>query len=185
MSTSSPAKKHIELRTLLVSALGTSLAAWDIAFNFAIHGGVFYDKLMAVWVIATVILLAMLLSGQREILGRWGVLMLLLPTGWFIFMALSPTFAAASYAWLLWTVAGVIFIVAIGYILTILAWLIGDEAVTRSPAYRNRLIAIVLFVSIAGYLVGKNHQYFVFCNQFQLAGDSVPADCATDEFWGG
>ena len=94
----SVANKRVELRTLLVSALGTSLAAWDIAFNFAIYGGVFYDKLMAVWVVATVILLAMLLSGQRTVLGHWGILMLLLPTGWFMFIALSPAFDTAQYA---------------------------------------------------------------------------------------
>ena len=41
MSKSSPVNKRVDLRTLLVSALGTSLAAWDIAFNFVIHGGVF------------------------------------------------------------------------------------------------------------------------------------------------
>ena len=177
------ATPRVELRTLLVSALGTSLAAWDIAFNFAIHGAVFYDKLMAVWVIATVILLAIMLSDQRSVLGRWGVVMLLLPTGWFIFFALSPAIATAWYAGLAWVVAMVIFIAAIGYILSILAWLLDNDGVTLSAAYRNRLIAIVLFVSMVGYLVGSNHLYFVSCKQFQLAGDSVPADCASSEFW--
>lgn len=177
------ARNHVELRTLLVSALGTSLATWEIAFNFAIHGTVFYDKLMAVWVIASVILLGLFLSGQREVLGRWGTLALLLPTGWFIFFALSPFFANAAYAGLMWTVAIVIFIVAIGYILFVLAWLLDHEGVTMTAAYRNRLIVIVLFVAIVGYLVGSNHRYFVTCTQFQVAGDLVPADCGSSEFW--
>ncbi|MEM7110935.1 MAG: hypothetical protein AAF614_00780 [Chloroflexota bacterium] len=183
MSKTSVANNRVELRTLLVSALGTSLAAWEIAFNFAIHGTVFYDKLMAVWVIATVILLAMLLSGQRSVLGRWGIVMLLLPTGWFIFFALSPTFATASYAGLFWTAAIVIFIAAIGYILSILAWLLDNDGIMLSSAYRNRLATIVLFVAIIGYLVGTYHQNFVTCTQFQIAGDSVPTDCASSEFW--
>ena len=110
----------------------------------------------------------MLLSGQGAVLGRWGILMLILPTGWFMFMALSPAFDTTRFAGLIWTVAMVIFIAAIGYILSILAWLLDNEGVTRSPAYRNRLIVIVLFVTIAGYLVGKNHQHFVFCQQFQI-----------------
>ena len=173
----------VELRTLIVSALGTSLAAWDIAFHFAIHGGIFYDKLMAVWVIATVILLGIVLSGQRSALGKWGILMLLLPTAWFIFFAISPSIANAWYADWAWGIAMVIFIAAIGYILSILAWLLDNDGVMLSAAYRNRLITIVLFVSIVGYLVGANHQLFVNCTQFQLAGDSVPADCATSEYW--
>ena len=150
MQKNTSSKNRVELRTLLISALGTSLAAWDIAFNFAIHGGIFYDRLMAVWVIATVILLAMLLSGQRSVLGRWGIGMLLMPTAWFIFFALSPNFANAWYANLMWIVAMVLFIVAIGYILTILAWMLDDSGVTRSAEYRNRLIVIVLTVTIAG-----------------------------------
>ena len=132
MQQTTPSNNRIELRTLLISALGTSLAAWDIAFNFAIHGGIFYDRLMAVWVIATVILLAMLLSGQRSVLGRWGIVMLLVPTGWFIFFALSPSFANAWYASVLWVVAMVLFIAAIGYILSVLAWMLDDSGVTRS-----------------------------------------------------
>lgn len=76
------------------------------------------------------------------------------------------------------------FFAAIGYILSILAWLLDDDGVMHSAAYRNRLIVIVLFVTIAGYLVGKNHQHFVFCQQFQVAGDAVSADCASSEFWG-
>ena len=183
MPKSSPSKNQIELRTLLVSALGTSLAAWDIAFNFAIYGGIFYDKLMAVWVIATVILLAMLLSDQRSVLGRWGIGMLLVPTGWFIFFALSPSFGDAWYANILWVVAMVMFIAAIGYILSVLAWMLDDSGVTRSAEYRNRLIIIVLTVTLAGYLAGRNHQYFVFCEQFRIAGDVVPDDCTASEFW--
>jgi len=65
---------------------------------------------MAVRVIATVILLAMLLSGQKEVLGRWGIFMLLLPTAWFIFVALSPKFNTIRFAGLIWTAAMVIFL---------------------------------------------------------------------------
>jgi len=174
---------RVELRTLLVSALGTSLAAWDIAFNFAIHGTVFYDRLMAIWVIATVILLAMLLSGQRSVLGRQGIMMLLIPTGWFIFFALSPNFATAPYAAALWIAAMVLFIASIGYILSVLAWMLDDHGVTLSADYRNRLLAIVLIITMAGYLTGRNHRYFVSCTQFQIAGDVVPDDCRESEFW--
>jgi len=126
----------------------------------------------------------MLLTGQKEVLGRRGIFMLLLPTGWFIFVVLSPNFDTIRFAGLIWTAAMVIFFVAIGYILSILAWLLDDDGVMHSAAYRDRLIVIVLFVTIAGYLVGKNHQHFVFCQQFQVAGDAVPADCASSEFWG-
>jgi len=56
-------------------------------------------------------------------------------------------------------------------------------AVWNSAEYRNRLIIIVLTVTIAGYLAGRNHQYFVFCEQFRIAGDVVPDDCTTSEFW--
>ena len=53
---------------------------------------------MAVWVTATGILLGMLLPGQRTVLGRCGMFMLLLPTGWFIFFALSIAFDTAQFA---------------------------------------------------------------------------------------
>jgi hypothetical protein len=155
------------------------MAAWDIAFNFAIYGGVFYDKLMAVWVVATVILLAMLLSGQRTVLGHWGILMLLLPTGWFMFIALSPAFDTAQYA----DDCDHHLCDGNRVVLLIFALLFDRDGVTYSAKYRNRLILIVLFVVITGYLVGTFHQQFVSCQQFQIAGHAGPADCASSEFW--
>lgn len=61
--------------------------------------------------------------------------------------------------------------------------MLDDSGVTRPAEYRNRLIVLVLTVTLAGYLAGRNHQYFVFCEQFRIAGDVVPDDCTASEFW--
>ncbi|MEM7347001.1 MAG: hypothetical protein AAF485_22405, partial [Chloroflexota bacterium] len=105
------------------------------------------------------------------------------PTAWFVFFAVSPQFATQWYAGLLWAIAIVIFLAAIGYILTTLIRLLDTSGVTYSTKYRNRLIIIVAFVAMTGYLVGSFHQNFVSCEQFLDAGSAVPDNCASSEFW--
>ena len=170
----------VELRTLIVSALGLSITTWDIAFNLGVHGTIFYSKLQALWVAATVVLLCVLLAGKGvHSLGWLGVLALLSPTIWFGINALIPIGTLTWFHELQWLVGLGLFVVAIPYILYLLLELVETEFFSLPASHRTRLIGIVLFVAMMGYLIGKFHPYFVSCEQFIIAGDQAPADCVT------
>lgn len=170
--------EDIELRTLIVSALGLSIPIWNIAFNLGVHGTIFYDRLQALWVAATVVLLAVVLTGKRGVIfGRYGTLALLSPTFWFIFNALTPQVDITWYEELVWFIALTMFAVTIPYILYVIFQLIETDAISLPPRYRNYLTTIVIFVALAGLTVGMLNSYFVSCDQFRVAGDAVPADC--------
>lgn len=171
-------KTGIELRTLLVTAVGASVAIWDIAFWLGAHGTIFYSKIFTLWASATAILLVALFVPRRDrFLNKWGIFALLTPTIWFGINALSPTVTWDFYDQLVWLLALGTFVVTIPYILYILFQLVETDALNLSPAYRNRLILIILIIALIALFVGANHQYFVSCQQFTIAGDAAPADC--------
>jgi len=168
----------IELRTLLVTAIGISIQVWDIAFWLGVHGTIFYHKFFTLWVAATVVLLVALLVPHRDrFLNLRGILALLTPTLWFIINAYSPTVSWTWYDELVWILALGIFALTIPYILYILFELVETDILTLSAAYRNRLIVIVLLIALIGYLVGLYHPFFVSCQQFIIAGDVSPSNC--------
>ena len=170
---------NAQFRTLIVSALGLSLTVWDIAFNLGVHNTIFYSKLMTLWVASTVVLLCVIIVGDSvHTLSRTGIVALLTPTVWFVLNALTPKVSVTWFEEFLWVIALIIFAIAIPYILFILFELIESDFFSMTPYSRNRLIGIVLFVALMGYGIGRFHPYFVSCEQFTIAGDQPPANCA-------
>ena len=171
-------KTAVQLRTLIVTAVGASVPVWDVAFWLGVHDTIFYSKLFTLWISASAILLvALFVPRSDRFLNRWGMLALASPTIWFVVNALTPTVEFTWFDGLVWVMALAVFVVTIPYILYILFQLVETDALSLTPAYRNRLIAVVLIVAIAGTFVGSNHQFFVSCEQFNLAGDAAPENC--------
>lgn len=182
MNSDSSASKNVDMRTLVVSAIGLSAGVWDIAFNLGVHNTIFYSKLQTLWVASTVVLFCVTIAGREDHnVSRWGQLALLSPTIWFVVNAFTPQVNVTWYDELTWLLALGIFVVAIPYILFILVDLVETDLMSLSPKNRTVLMGVVLAVAIIGYLVGSANQYFVSCEQFTLAGDTAPADCASWE----
>ena len=168
----------VQLRTLIVTAVGSSIATWDIAFWLGVSGTIFYSKLFTLWVSATAILLVALFVPKRDrFLNRWGIFALSTPTLWFIINALTSFVNPSWFDVLTWFIALGVFVLTIPYILYILFRLVDNDALSLTPSYRNRLIGVVLIIAIMGYLVGSLHPWFVSCDQFTTAGDLAPANC--------
>lgn len=168
----------IELRTMIVAAIGGAVTVWDIAFWLGVHGTIFYGKIFTLWASATAVLLVALLAPKEDrFLNSWGIIALLSPTIWFVVNALTPLVDPTWFDTLVWLFSLANFIFTIPYILYILAQLVESDAIELSPAYRNRLIGIMFIIASIGFLVGSNHQSFVSCEQFAIAGDTAPADC--------
>ncbi|MEM7118126.1 MAG: hypothetical protein AAF614_37190 [Chloroflexota bacterium] len=168
----------IELRTLIVTAIGLSLATWDIAFWLGAMGVIFYNKMFALWVASIAILLIALVGPKHDrFLNQYGIFALLTPTIWFVVNSRTATLNASGFDELVWVIALAVFVITIPYILYILFQLVESDALELSSAYRNRLILVVATVALMGYLVGTYHPYFVSCEQFTIAGDAVPTNC--------
>ena len=167
-----------ELRTLIVSALGLTLSAWDIAFNLGVHGTIFYNKLQTLWVAATVVLLCVFLAGKAvHGVSRIGMLALFSPTVWLILNVFASQFSLTWLNEILLLSGLIIYAVSIPYILYVLFELAQSDFFRLTPYHRDRLIGIVLFITVLGYLMGVFNQYFVSCEQFEIAGDQPPAEC--------
>ena len=49
-----------EGRSFLIAAVSLSVAVYDLGFNLAVYGEVFFDKYITLWVIATAVILGSL-----------------------------------------------------------------------------------------------------------------------------
>ena len=178
-------QQGIAIRSLLVAAIGSSIAIWDIAFWLGVHGTIFYSKIVTLWIASTVVLLAALILPKRDrFLNRWGIMTLASPSVWFLINALTPADNLHWVELLIWGLALISFVIAIPYIFYILFELVETDYWALSPQYRNRLIFIVVIIAALGFVVGLNHTAFISCEQFTIAGDFAPADCASWSIFG-
>lgn len=169
-----------QVRSYYLAVIASSFTVWTLAFNFGAYETIFFRTLFSVWVLSTVVFLATLsLPPHEHPLGRGQLAVLLLPTLWmisFVFMpapgeSVDPTFRTIS------DILGLITIISIpnlGYAILIIT----QGEVLRLPRRMlGSLITIVIAVAIAGYFVGSNHEFFVTCDEFTVAGDFAPPDC--------
>ncbi len=168
----------MQVRTLIVTALGLSIFIWEIAFNLGVHGVIFYYHLHMLWVAASVVLLCVLMGDVGiHNMGRWGVFALASPTIWFILNALTPSIEISWFNEMLWVVALAVFVIATPYILYVVFELVENDFFSLSVYHRQRLIMIVMIVAATGYAVGELHEWFVTCEQFEVAGEFIPENC--------
>ncbi len=166
-----------------VALVTIALTTWPIAFNLGAYGAVFYQDVFQVVVVSTVgFALAILRPPYR---GR---------TLWFTRIAL-----AAPLAWLLLAVIlfdslgaatdnpafGVLgLLIAVVSVPTVLRLLV-DMFATDLTTVTDRTmlvagIAVIVFIAVLGFVVGRNHQAFLTCDDFKIAGSDQPENCAKE-----
>ncbi|NKB76522.1 MAG: hypothetical protein GKR96_05620 [Gammaproteobacteria bacterium] len=168
--------------TLIVAAIGLAIPAWSIAFNLGVYGTVLYNHLFIILAASIAILLSAFVLRKSEFkqarLGWCQILLLILPSAWLLLeivlhQTTSPYFLTLRFVMSLAT--GLVSLPYIAYYLVI-AIIPGVDGITTMK-HKMGLFIIVAIVSGIGFLSGQYHYYVLSCNDFQLAGDSVPDNC--------
>lgn len=176
-----PGQQLEELRGFFATTLAAALLGWDLAFNFGAYHVVFYSRLMQIFVLSTVLLFGALALRRSVTVRPLMYAVLSIPAWWVAWRLAIPAGGIWRDAY---SVIDGIFIGLIVITLPVTLW-----AVARivAPEYfalstlRLRLlsVAIVAVIALVGFLAGRFNNHLFTCNEFYVAGDTLPGNCRT------
>ena len=161
--------------TLLITA-GSASVAFAVGFNLGAFGVVFFDQLLTVWVIATVILGASIVSNLPP--STWPRrLVLLVPSLWLIAAWIDNSFSFNSDERIVFALT----VVVTMFVLPVVAWILITAINTdfaELPGRRKGIvIATVGLFIIIGFAIGARNDMILNCGDFKISGNDLPANC--------
>lgn len=161
--------------TLLITA-GSATVAFGVGFNYGAFGVVFFGQLLAIWVIATIVLIGSLVSDLQP--NTWPRrLVLLVPSLWLVAAWLDNTtiFDASE------KIAFSLTVVVTLFVLPVVAWIlitaINSDFVDLPGRKKGIVIVSVGLFIITGFALGTRNDVFLTCDDFKISGNDLPANC--------
>ena len=163
-----------------VAIVTMSLVIWPIAFNLGAYGVVFYEDIFLFLVIASAGLAVSLLSARTTGGQQWYVnLALAAPLIWFVLAAVfTDSTADAATNPVLGTLALAVAVVSIPTVIWLMTELFAPGL--RRSGNRRLLVGglvVLLAMAAGGYFVGANNDFFLTCEDFEVAGSDTPENC--------
>ena len=167
-----------ELRGFFASTLAASLLAWEIAFPLGAYRTVFYSRLFQLLVVSIVLLVGVAVLRPAVRVRPWMLAALATPLAWTAFRILAPTGTPGH-----WHQVELVLLLLTLIALPLTLWTVGLMVAPELfglPTRRLRLAAvlIVALISGIGYLFGAYNNQVLTCNDFNVAGDDTPSNCA-------
>lgn len=171
-----------ETSGFFIAAIATAPPTWTIAFNFGAFHTVFYNHLFTIWAASIAMFLASLVLSSRKNpgipFGWWSILLLILPSIWMVFDILAIDTSSG-----LVTAVSVILMVAVVFLsvpfivyFLVMAIVPGVEQIS-SRKLQLGLVGIILVIGLSGFTAGRNNFLLMTCEDFNVAGDTEPANC--------
>jgi hypothetical protein len=164
-----------------VVAVGMCIAVWWPAFTLGAWGQLFFNQKLTVWAAATAALFVVLFRRHGEQRRKRRSAALLVPTLWLVLAIVVED--DGGFLDVLTESLGVavafLGIPATMWVLARIVWPEFGEG-SLSPARRLLVVALVLSIAAASYLLGVNHAAFLTCEDFVVSGNSEPAGCVPE-----
>lgn len=187
MPTEKPLNQPIsseESRAFVLSAIAISTGVFGIAFFYGVFGTVFFEHLFYVWVASTVALVASLFVPPVDALPAFiswrGRFVLILPTIFlfWLYFDQSPSMNVAMSGWIEWILIVSIMGLTLPYLVFVLIMVaVPDVERLTTPTLRFAIIVIAGTVVLSGFAIGRNHNHFITCYDFEISGNYVPKNC--------
>ena len=165
-------------RATLLIAIAAASGAFVIGFNFGAFDVVFFDALLSLWVVSTIVFIASFFTSlpPRGWLGR---LLLLTPTAWLIlaWIAEPASDDAASDALYVFTL--ILALVTLPFIAWVLVSVIKPDVLELPPSHRLAIIGALIVFALAGLGLGARNDVFLNCDDFKVSGNDLPANCTS------
>lgn len=163
-------------RATLLLAVAAATGAFAIAFNFGAFDAVFFDTLLSVWVIATIVLVGSLVSSlpPRGWLGR---LVLLTPTVWVVVAFVADPAGQDAIHDVLYIASLIVTLVTLPVIAWVLVVAIRPDFLELPRANRIAVLAAVGVSAVVGFGMGARNDVFLNCDDFKVSGSDLPANC--------
>lgn len=163
-------------RAALLIAVPGATVAFGLGFNLGAFDEIFFDAILAVWVIATLVLAASFFTRlpPRHWAGR---AVLLLPTLWLVMASLIDPIETSALDNAVFAVTIVITVITLPFIGWILISAINPDFVSLPRHNRAAVMTAVAVFAVAGWLLGARNDAFLTCDDFKVSGNDLPANC--------
>ncbi|MFE9454191.1 hypothetical protein [Streptomyces sp. NPDC006739] len=163
------------LRARATAAAGGTLVVWWPAFTLGAYNAIFFDDLLALWAMATAVLLSGAMLWRRRALPWGGWIALALPSAWILLAMVAPRSHGFPYLHYFETA-----ITLVGA--PVLTWLLSRILLTDYAALpvheRLGAVAVTIIVGVLAFLLGKFNFLFLTCADYVVSGNNSPAHCA-------
>jgi hypothetical protein len=166
-------------RAALLILVPSASVAFALAFNLGAFGVVFFDRILIVWVIATIVLGASFVSDLPPD-GFWGRVVLIIPSLWLALALFDAPDQGGLIDDSLYAVAIAVTVVCLPFIAWILISAINPEFLDLSRAGKVTIVVTVIFFVMAGWALGYRNGTFLTCEDFKVSGNDLPVNCAPE-----
>jgi hypothetical protein len=165
-------------RASLLIAVAAAGGAFMIGFNFGAFDVVFFDALLSIWVVATIVFVASFLTNlpPRDWLGR---LILLIPSVWIVLAWIAGPSGSDAASDALYVFTIVLTLVTLPFIAWILVSVINPDFLVLPRPNRVAILAALVVFALAGFAMGARNDLFLNCDDFKISGNDLPANCVS------
>ena len=161
--------------TLLITVASASVA-FVLGFNLGAFGVIFFDQLLTVWVISTIVFVASIVSDIPP--HTWPRrLVLLTPTLWIVASWMDNTFGIATFDRIAFTLTVGVTVFVLPLVAWILITVINADFANLPATRKGVVIASIAFFIIVGFAIGARNDMFLNCGDFKISGNDLPSNC--------
>lgn len=169
------------VRSAILISVAAAYFAFDLGFEFGAHGRIFFEKIFFVWSISLALLLIFVIIPKKVLpVPRSLWVATAVPTLWVLVGLANRTAPDEILIRHALTILG--FLAVLGcfpYIAYVITSVIYPDFTRMDRAAPKVGIALVIGIMVlVGYLVGSYHDHFLTCEDFEVSGQHVPADCS-------
>ena len=172
-------KATTDRATLLIAAPSATVG-FALAFNLGAFDVVFFDSIFAMWVLATTVLVASLISPTLPPRHWVGRILLLIPSGWLALSWLHDPAAEDEFERFVLGAGLVVTAIVFPFIAWILISAINPDFLALPNINKGVIVGAVLAFAIAGYLIGARNDVFLSCQDFKISGNDLPTNCVNE-----
>jgi len=161
--------------TLLVAA-GSATVSFMVGFNFGAFDVVFFDQLLVIWVIATIVFFGSIVSDLPP--SSWPRRMiLLLPSLWLLAAWIDNSADIGNSERVASALTLIVTVVALPFVAWILVTTINADFAELPGRNKAAVIAAVALFLIIGFGIGARNDFLLNCDDFKISGNDLPENC--------
>ncbi|MFB7757960.1 hypothetical protein ACFC18_51735 [Streptomyces sp. NPDC056121] len=166
---------HSVLRATATAAAAGTLVIWWPAFTFGAYNAIFFDNVLALWAVATAVLLSGLVLHRKVTVPWRNWIALLIPSAWIVLGMTAPRSRGFHY---LHYIEVAITILGAPYLTWLLSKILMSDYDELPAAERYGAVGITVAIGIIAFLLGKFNDLFLTCADFDVSGNNNPPGCA-------
>ena len=163
-------------RATLLVAVGSASVASMVGFNLGAFDIVFFDQLLTIWVIGTIVFVGSIVSDLPP--NTWPRrLILLLPSLWLLVAWIDNSTDIGQSDRLASALTLIVTVVALPFVAWILVTAINTDFAELPGRNKVAVIAAVGIFVVVGFAIGARNDFLLNCDDFRISGNDLPNNC--------